>query len=243
MQPQLLFYRKAVPLSSTAHRDITIAENRDFSFASSVNSVPLMAAEFRVAAADSVIVFAGSGDAVVPAVILGVQDKQNNYVNADGSWNGRYIPAFLRRYPFVFSNAPDGKNFTLCIDEEAESINREGDGTRLFTDAGERTEYLEERLKFVQDYQAQDARTKLFCQSLAKHDLLEPMQANFTLANGEPGRLSGFSVISREKLRALPADIAQELLANDALELAFIHLQSTNNLRTLLEKAAATPSG
>ena len=45
------------------------------------------------------------------------------------------------------------------------------------------------------------------------------------------------------RLRALSADIAQELLANDALELAFIHLQSTNNLRTLLEKAAATPSG
>jgi hypothetical protein len=31
-----------------------------------------MAAEFRVAAADSVIVFAGSSDAIVPAVILGV---------------------------------------------------------------------------------------------------------------------------------------------------------------------------
>ena len=38
------------------------------------------------------------------------------FVNEAGKWLGKYVPAFLRRYPFVFSSNDEGKNFTLCID-------------------------------------------------------------------------------------------------------------------------------
>jgi hypothetical protein len=34
---------------------------------------------------------------------VGLGDE-TNFVNADGSWKGEYIPAFARRHPFVFAS-------------------------------------------------------------------------------------------------------------------------------------------
>ena len=88
MATQLLLYGHAVPVSEQRHRDWSIKTGNDFSFARSVNSVPLMAAEFINASAEYAVVFAGSEDAVMPAVILGVRDQQNLYLNGDASFRG-----------------------------------------------------------------------------------------------------------------------------------------------------------
>ena len=117
MTKQLMIYESAVPVSSESHRDWSVKMGEDYKFSSKVNSVPLLAAEFRAAAQDYAIVFAGDGNDVVPSVILGVRDGENSNVSADGSWTGSYVPAFLRRYPFVFSRSEDEKDFVLCIDE------------------------------------------------------------------------------------------------------------------------------
>jgi hypothetical protein len=40
---------------------------------------------------------------MMPVVLLGMRDKENLYVNESNQWEAKYIPAFIRRYPFVFS--------------------------------------------------------------------------------------------------------------------------------------------
>jgi hypothetical protein len=125
MATQLLVYESAVPVSRQRHRDWSVKTGQDYSFASRINSVPLMAAEFASAAADCPIVFAGSGDEIVPAALLGFRDQENLYVDTEGKWTARYIPAFLRRYPFVFASRDAGKSFTLCIDESFSGCNTE----------------------------------------------------------------------------------------------------------------------
>lgn len=240
METQLLFYKRAVPVSSEAHKDVSLRVAGDYTFAKEVNSVPLVAAEFRAAAPDSTIVFAGEGDEVMPVVILGLRDKENLYVDPDGSWNGRYIPAFMRRYPFVFASSEDGKNFTLFIDDEYDGVNKDGEGEKLFDSRGERTSYLGQVLDFMREYQSQFARTKAFCKRLHELGLLEPMHAQYTLPDGSPGRLAGFSAVNREKLKELSGETLEQMLKTDELELLFVHLQSLNNLQPLMEKVAAT---
>jgi hypothetical protein len=44
-----------------------------------------------------------------------------------GGWQAKYIPAFLRRYPFVFSSNDDGNNFVLRIDEGFPGFNQPGE--------------------------------------------------------------------------------------------------------------------
>lgn len=167
---------------------------------------------------------------------MGLQDAKNFYLDADNTWNGRYLPAFIRRYPFVFAASDDTKSFTLCIDTEYEGVNTENEGERLFDSRGERTGYLEKVLGFTRDYQAQFVRTQEFCKRLVELDLLEPMEAQFSTASGGGGRLNGFSAVNREKLKLLTGDTLEQMLVTDELELLFIHLQSLNNLQLLAER-------
>ncbi|MGK4455983.1 SapC family protein, partial [Klebsiella pneumoniae] len=41
--------------------------------------------------------------------------------------NGAYLPAYVRRYPFILMDDPEQKQFVLCIDEKSD----------MFTDNGE----------------------------------------------------------------------------------------------------------
>ncbi|WP_114285738.1 SapC family protein [Candidatus Halocynthiibacter alkanivorans] len=242
MSKQLLIYKRAIPVSSDSHRDWAIKMGDNYKFASDVNSVPLLAAEFLTAAQDYAIVFAGDGDNVVPSVILGIRDNENSNVGADGSWTGGYVPAFLRRYPFVFSRSEDEKDFVLCIDEEFDGFNQDGKGERLFDTDGERTTFLQSKLTFVSEYQTQFERTSAFCKRLQEHDLLEEAQAQFNLADGQTASLSGFFKINREKLKALPADTLVQMVRSDELELCYAHLSSLGNLAPMAQKIAA-PDG
>jgi hypothetical protein len=239
MSTQLLFYKEAVPVSKEQHTDLSIDTTQGYSFASGVNSVPLTATEFPFAARDYVIVFAGA-ETPMPVVILGAQQDTNVFVSSEGQWQGRYIPAFVRRYPFVFSSSEDGSTFTLCVDKEFEGLNEEDRGERLFDAAGEKTAYLDKMLNFLQDYQLQFQRTQAFCQKLKELELLESMQAQISLPSGSQQSLTGFQVISRDRLKALDADQLAELAKTDALELAYLHLQSMNNFAAMAERAEAS---
>jgi hypothetical protein len=239
MPKQLLIYERAVPVSPQRHKDLSIKSGSSFAYAKAVNSVPLMAAEFPNAAAEQAVVFSGQGDDVVPVVLLGVRDDENLFVGSNGKWLGRYVPAFLRRYPFVFSSSDDGKNFTLCVDEDFEGANREGRGERLFDEDGERTQYLQSVLGFLQAYQVQFQRTLAFTKRLVELNLLEPMQARFTMRDGRALTLGGFQAVNRERLRALSGAQLAALNAADELELIYIHLQSLKQLSVTAERIGA----
>jgi len=239
MSTQLLIYERAVPLSSQRHKEWSVKTGADYAFARQVNSVPLVAVEFPHAAAEYSIVFAGKDEAMMPITILGMRDNENLYLNEANGWDAKYIPAFIRRYPFVFSSSEDQSTFTLCIDEEFAGCNQEGRGEHLFDSDGNRTQYLENVLRFVNDYQGQFRRTQLFCKKLQELDLLEPMQAQFTLGTGQPLRLAGFMAVNRERLKNLPEDQITALFKTDELELIYLHLQSMKNFNAMVERTAA----
>lgn len=244
MTAQMLFYEQAVAVNSARHAGCSV-EVRGYGFCRKVNSVPLMAVEFPVTAGEYPIVFAGAGEAVRPVVVLGLRADENLYVSTEGAWQGRYIPAFVRRYPFVFSSGEDGKRFVLCVDEAFPGFNREGRGEALFTPDREPTPYVGKVLRFLQEYRAQFVRTQAFCRKLVELELLEPMQARVSLGSAQLS-LGGFQAVNRHKLKALPGDTLAELTRSDELELLYLHLQSLRNfeaLRARLHAGAAPAEG
>src|SRR5262245_12819118 len=184
MATMQLVYESAVPVSKTRHADWSIEAGNDFAFSRKVNAVPLMAVEFPLASAEYAVVFAGNEEGVMPAVILGMREQENLYLGAGGAWQAKYIPAFLRRYPFIFSTTDDGKNVVLCLDEGFPGFNREGRGQKLF-DGDKPTPYVDNVLKFLQNYQVEFLRTQAFCRKLRELNLLEPMRAEVRLGSGE----------------------------------------------------------
>jgi len=235
MAKQLLIYERATPVNPRDHRDVSVKAGVGFSFAKDVNSVPLMAVEFDLASVEYPIVFVGDSAGVMPAALLGIRDNENLYVDENGVWNAKYLPAFVRRYPFVFSS-DDGARFTLCLDDQFQGVNRDGLGERLFDAGGERTQYLQNVLNFLQAYQAQYDATRAFVQRIHDLGLLEPMQAQFTLRTGQKISLGGFMTVSRARLRALPGDALAKLAADGDLDLVYAHLHSQRNFTPTAER-------
>jgi len=237
---QLLIYESAVPVSNTRHGEWSVEVGADYSFSKGVNSVPLMAVEFPHAATEYAIVFSGTAEAFIPAVILGMRGNENLYLAQQGGWQAKYIPAFVRRYPFVFSSSQDGKTFTLCIDEAFPGFNQQGRGQRLFAEDKKPSAYVSNVLKFLEQYQLEFRRTQAFCNKLKDLGLLEPMRAQANLPSGERLALTGFMAVSRDKLKALPGDKLAELAKTDELELLYLHLQSMRNFSAMVERLGGT---
>lgn len=239
MAKQLLIYENAMPVSKTKHRNLSVKVDNTFAFAKEINAAPITAVEFPVASREFTIVFTGKDETLSPAVILGVRTGENLFVNGGNGFKAKYVPAFLRRYPFVFSSSDKGENLTLCIDESFAGCNQDGQGERIFDSEGKQTLYLKNVLGFMREYQNQHARTKLFCKKLEELDLLETMQARLDPADGKRARLTGFRAVSRKKLKALSAKQVEGLLKTDELELIYLHLQSMRNFEVLLERMAS----
>ena len=143
----------------------------------------------------------------------------------------------------MFSTSPDGQRLILCIDEEFAGFNREGRGQRLFGDDGKPSAYVDNVLKFLQEYQTQFLRTQAFCAKVRELDVLEPMQAQVELASGERMALGGFMAVSRSKLKAVSGDKLAELAQTDELELLYLHLQSMRNFLSLKDRLAVVEGG
>jgi hypothetical protein len=243
MATQLLIYETATPVSQRRHGDWSIDAGKDYSFSRKVNSVPLMAVEIPNAAAEYPLVFGGTGDTVLPAAILGLRAGENLYLDDGGAWRAKYLPAFVRRYPFVFSSADEGKTFTLCIDESFSGFNQRGLGEPLFTAEGKPTPFVDNTLKFLQQYQLEFSRTQAFCKKLKDLNLLEPMQAQVSFDSGEKMLLSGFSVVDRARLKTLSSEALADLAKSDELELIYAHLLSMRNFAAMKDRLAKPVSG
>lgn len=237
MSKQLLIYEKALPVSKIKHRNWSVKAGNNYEFTKDINSVPLSAIEFPNAAKEYSIVFSGNDEAIFPVAVMGVREDENLYLTSDNKISAGYIPAFLRRYPFIFSSVDNGENLTLCIDESFSGCNQENIGERLFDANGEQTSYLKSILEFLKEYKIQFTRTKTFCRRLAEWDLLEPMSAQIIISpKREKIVLSGFSVVSRKKLKNLSGEKLQMLARTDELELIYIHLQSLSNFGKFVDK-------
>jgi hypothetical protein len=240
MSKQLLIYQSAAPIMAARHKNSSVEAVPGYGFSAGINAVPLMAVEFLRAATEYAIVFTPNGDEVAPAVVLGIKGDQNLYLGDDAKWKAKYIPAFIRRYPFVFSTGADRQMLTLCIDESYPGINTEGRGQRLFGDDGKPTPYVDAVLKFLQEYQAQYERTRIFCKRVKELGLLEPMQAQVVTPQNNKLTLSGFLGVNRNKLRALEGEALTKLVKTDELELLYLHLYSLRNFDDVKDKLFGT---
>lgn len=225
-----------MPVSKERHANWSVQAGEDFAFSKNVNAVPIVAAEIAAASDEYPIVFVETQPGPLPCVLVGLRDNENLCVDEDGHWIGRYIPAFIKRYPFVFSETKEQGTFTVCIDEAYPGFNTTGAGNRLFDDEGEATPYLQKMLEFLKQIQVQTRASKEFSAKLAELDLLAPMQAKFRFRDGQDAQLRGFLAVDKNKLTALPDDRLGELTRSNALEAIYLHLHSLHHLGRLAER-------
>jgi len=233
-----IFYRAPYPLSNERHARRTIRREANYAFAARANSVPLNAAEFPLAARHYPILFS-AGDPAVGIALLGLRDHQNLFVDAAGNWEaGVYIPAYIRRYPFIFMAGGEDGRYILCLDEDADALTESADGRPLFVN-GEPTDVTNRALEFCKAYQQQSDYTRQLGTLLAKHGLLTANRANVSLQSGEKLALGGFRMIDVKALDALGDAAFLELRRAGALAIIYAQIFSTTNWASLASRDAA----
>jgi hypothetical protein len=235
-----VFYRDVVALSRERHKDWYIDPEQGYSFAAGSNSVYVAASEFVVAGRESPIVFArDAAGGLAPAVLLGLRANENLVVDADGRWLTGYIPAYVRRYPFILATSADGSDqLTVCIDEAYSGFNTAKEGQPIIAQGGEHGELLSNSVNFLRDFHQHTLITREFCDAVDKAGLLEPMQANVAMNSGEKFSLSGLHCVTRARLKALDATTVKQFLDKDYLELIYLHMHSLANLDRLVQRVA-----
>lgn len=232
----LMYYEKPVLLDREKHRQRRVRPSASFAFARKANSLYLAAAEFPQACKEYAIVFTRGVGGVIPVVMLGLRSRENLFIADDASWQGRYVPAFVRRYPFVLAALP-GQSLAVCIDEAYEGVNdREGDA--LFDDQGQDTPFLRNALDFLTACQREHMRTAAFCKRLDDAGLLAPMNARADLVDGRSFSIQGLLVVDEKKLLALPDATALAMFRAGELNLVAMHLLSLSNMQQLVDRLA-----
>lgn len=236
--PVMQIYERPVALDRNVHQDIRLNRDGNFFFASSCQTAIVTAAELNQAIKEFPVVFVKENDSYFPAAIFGLQQNQNLFVDASGLWTARYVPAFIRRYPFVPAlGQNEDELMTVCIDEAATCINRDR-GENLFVD-GKNSALLERAIQFLQDYKTQTDTTIVLVKQLADVDLLSEKTANFQLKDGQSFSLNGFYTVDTEKLSQLTPETSFKLFQSGALHLAYLHLSSLDNWDRLIGLEAA----
>ncbi|WP_163832355.1 SapC family protein [Spartinivicinus ruber] len=244
-QKNYAFYQHIVPLRAAEHQVLKIAENYQYGFAKSVNAVYLADIEFNQACKFYPIVFVQHEDQIQPSALLGLEHEVNLFVNDKGVWTVKYIPAYIRRYPFILADTPENANeLIVCIDDAAPMLVKSANTSAikaqgLFSEKGENSEYLQSKVDFLKHFQQASASTQTFCQKLKALDLFEPMNAQISMYKGDNLSLTGFMVVSKKKLQALAESQLRELIATNYMQLIYEHLSSLSNLSTLVDKTAA----
>lgn len=236
----LLFYEKPVPLNVDVHLNVRLGSlGGNVGFAAKTNSIPLAAVEFIDTAREYPIAFTGKeGGPLFPIALVGVRQNENLFVTDDERWEGRYIPAYVRRYPFVLAEKQGADDFNVYLDEAYGGFDAD-DGDRLFTDEGEQTPLLKQALEFLSNYQGEIKRTRLFVERLQSLDLLIPRVLEVVRNNESPLVLQGFSVVDEQRLGALNDAELLALARDGYLALIYAHLGSLGNVTRLSERLDA----
>ncbi len=234
-----LFYQQPRPLIAERDAELSIGAIDDLGFAAGTNSLPVVGAELPVACKHFPILFT-TGPEPAMVALLGLRSGENLFVDAAGAWApGVYMPAYLRRYPFIFMENSERGELTLCLDMAASCVGKAGN--RLF-EAGEPTDFTKAALDFCREYQSHFAFTADFITALREADLLVDNRADITMADGQKLSLGGFQVIDEARFNSLSAETFLDWRQRGWLPMVYCHLISTGNWAGLIDRAGARPA-
>jgi SapC len=231
-----MFYRRPRPLNSEVDRGRSLLLALDHSFARGTNSLVLNGGEFSQAMRFYPIVF-NLAEPVSAVAVVGLVDNENLFIGADGRWAAdAYVPAYVRRYPFIVMEQPGSSELIICFDEDSGLVIESAE--RPLFDGGQPTKLLQDAIAFCREFHVQYAATAAFVRALAAQGLLVRNEARFVLGSGKQMTLRGFDVVDEAKFNALSDEVFLDWRRRGWLHLVYCHLMSMGNWARLADLAA-----
>ncbi len=236
-------FKSLVPVNKERHAGKKIKQIDGFGFASDFHIASVMVHEFVRAAAIYPVVFLEDKekDEFRPVALFGLDSGENLFVDAGGKWQGSYIPAIIRRYPFALASTGQEGQFTVCIDEDSPLVN-DDEGVALFNEDGEPAEALENVRRYLGELQQMDAFTSAFSKYLTEHNMFTPLNMRVRYAD-QTRNISGCYVVNEERLYNVSDERFLEMRDRRYLPAIYAHLGSLAQIERLMQLKDARKAG
>jgi len=200
-------------------------------FAKDLNIIPISFSEVKLLCCDFPIVVIGEENNLTLAILTG--HKKNSAVDEkSGKWIGEYLPAFLRRYPFIFVEDKEKKTLHFGFDMESGCFNSP-EGEALFDMSGNPSKTVTTFMKFLESYGKEIQLTTNILNRLYEIGVLEQAQYKIEREGQEEENIGGFMVFNKEKQSKLDRKSFLEIAKNNWYELIELEILSLKNIKNI----------
>lgn len=230
-----------VPLNNIAHRHLKMKQEVSYQQTQEKHMMSVFVGEFVLACAEYPLVFVKAEETgqMQPVIMTGLKPKQNLFYSEPNEWLGNYVPASTRAFPIlVLQNNEADSDVLVCVDENSNLIG-ESDGSRLFDDEGEQSEFLKAQIETATDLHHYARQTRLFIEKLNELALIKSAPISVKPEGEQAYNLHGLHVIDEQRLSELDEKQFLELRSLDYLPAIYASLSSLYRLDHLVKRQAA----
>ena len=225
-------------LDKDKHREVRIKTGYGAAFGDGLMYVMTYPMEFRDIQSCYPILFtkdAGTGG-FFAAAVMGFEPDQNLFLQDDG-WDAAYIPAMVRRQPFLIATGGEGDNEVpvASLDVAHPRVSRD-EGEALFDSEGTPTEFLNQKIALLDKLHRGLQHSNGFVDTLLKHQLLEEITLDIAFQDGSKRSVQGFYTIAEENLFNLQGDVLESLNKAGYLQPIFMAVASLSRVRDVIER-------
>lgn len=227
-------------VSRRRHADFAWRPRQSFYFARELSVLPVLLSELPKLLGDYVIAFVGKELSLEPVVITDIGLGRNLYVDHQGRWLSRYVPAELRAYPFGMVDNEAGELALGIRGEHLVALDEEG-AQPLFDADGKASADVAGVADFLQQRERQRDQTRQACRLMTELGLLVPWPLKVRLEKGaEPEVMPGLWRVESRALAGLKGEALERLNTLGALPLVTLQPMTAEHLPQLLERGRFT---
>ena len=233
-----LFFKDPQPLHREQHGGKALFRTGGFGFAQGAHALPLLMEEFVRAASSYPILFANEKEPL-PLAATGIQPGKNLFVDAQNHWQGGcYVPAYVRRYPFVCGRMEGQEDLVILADMGSGMIVDQDstEGAEALFQEGKPSELMEQIKNFCFAFEQQLATTRGFVTALREQNLLATKDITFTAPGGESHKMTGLLVVDEEKFAQVPNEVFLDWRGKGYLTAIYAHMTSLGNFEQMIRK-------
>ncbi len=200
-------------------------------FSKDLNLVPITFTETALLCCEFPIVIIKGADGLMLTILTG--EKSNNALDESGKWSGDYLPAFIRKYPFILSKVADNDDkLHIAFDMESGCFNSP-EGEPLFDSNGEPSAIIKDSMKLLESIAKEMNITSSILNRLDEYGVLDESSYTVNKEGEEPRQVGGFYIINREKISKLDDEKLLTISKNGWMQMIELHSLSLKNINRL----------
>lgn len=170
--------------------------------------------------------------------LLGFKSGENLFIQ-DGKWQATYLPLDILRRPFqaMLEKEDDTSTGRIAIDMSSEQVQTDK-GEGLFNEDGSATEFLQRIQTSFSQLMGGTERTTQILQTAGELGLIEGINLDIELPNGEKRGLNGLYSFNQEAVTQLTGANLETCHQQGILQVCHLVLSSSLHLNKLIKWAS-----